>query len=115
MGMDEQFLKTAQESFNPYVPGSDTELMAPLLYSLARMVRPRTVIEFGSGYTTPFLLRTLADNAADVEVERRLLGEKTLAVIGDDPRRARWTQGMKMPMATLALPSCPTPSCHVGA
>jgi hypothetical protein len=80
MPIDAQFLQIAQAAFNPYTPGSGTEHMAPFLHSLMRMVRPRTVIEFGSGYTTLFMLRALADNAADVEAERRLLREKTLAV-----------------------------------
>jgi len=84
MALDAQFIQIAQSAFDPYVPDSGTEHMAPLLYSLARMVRPETVVEFGSGYTTLFLLRALADNAVDVDTERRLLREKTLAVFGED-------------------------------
>nr|AHB82067.1 methyltransferase [Jahnella sp. MSr9139] len=82
MPLDAQFFQIAQTSFNPHNPDSGTEHMAPLLYSLIRMVRPRTVVEFGSGYTTLFTLRALADNADDVRAERQLLREKTLAVAG---------------------------------
>lgn len=45
--------------------GMGTENAAPLLYALVRMLRPRSVLEVGLGYTTPFLLRALADAAAD--------------------------------------------------
>lgn len=37
------------------------------------------MVEFGSGYTTLFLLRALADNAADIPAERVLLQEKANA------------------------------------
>lgn len=46
-------------------PGMGTENAAPLLYSLVRMLRPRRAMEVGLGYTTPFLLRALADAEAD--------------------------------------------------
>lgn len=56
--------------------------MGPLLYSIVRMTRPEHVVEFGSGYTTLFVLKALAENVADIEVERELLHEKT-AALGD--------------------------------
>ncbi|MCH9686814.1 MAG: class I SAM-dependent methyltransferase [Deltaproteobacteria bacterium] len=46
-------------------PAMGTEHMGPLLYSLVRFCRPRRVLEIGAGYTSAFLLRGLADNAAD--------------------------------------------------
>lgn len=51
-------------------PRMGTECISPLLYSLVRMVRPATVLEVGVGYTTPFILKALADNVAAVERER---------------------------------------------
>jgi hypothetical protein len=59
-----------------------TELMAPLLHSLARSVRAERVLEVGAGLSTLFLLRALAENSADVERERSLLPAKTA---GYDP------------------------------
>lgn len=80
MAIDIPFLKIAEEAFNPFRPESGTEHMAPLLYALVRMVRPATIVEVGSGYSTLFLLRALADNAGDAEDEARLLREKSRAL-----------------------------------
>jgi predicted O-methyltransferase YrrM len=74
---DEKFVSLAREAFNPFVPSSGTEHVALLLYSLVRMARPRTVVEYGPGYTTLFLLKGLADNETDVEEERELLVQKS--------------------------------------
>lgn len=57
-------------------PRMGTELMGPLLYSLVRSTRPERVLEVGGGATSLYLLRALADNAADVERERRQLRAK---------------------------------------
>jgi hypothetical protein len=95
MSIDARFIEIAQAACNPYAPDSGTEHMAPLLYSLIRMVRPRTVVEFGSGYTTLFVLRALADNAADYGDERRLLREKTLAVAGGEDLSSLLTEDGK--------------------
>jgi predicted O-methyltransferase YrrM len=82
MVIDKNFLRIAQDAFYPYSPLSGTEHMAPLLYSLVRFARPRTVVEFGSGYTTLFILAALSENAADVKEESALLRDKT-AALGD--------------------------------
>jgi predicted O-methyltransferase YrrM len=84
MPIDESFLTAARKAYNPYTPESGTEFMAPLLYSLVRSARPRNVVEFGSGYTTLFVLRALADNRSDIEDERRLLLEKA-TLLGELP------------------------------
>jgi len=39
-----------------------TELVAPFLYSLVRMLRPTRLLEIGCGYTTPWLIKALEDN-----------------------------------------------------
>lgn len=81
-------------------PGYGTELMGPYLYSLVRSTRARTVVEVGSGYTTPFMLKALADNAADFEADVTRFRKKTdrlaAAIAGggstpatDDPERER--------------------------
>lgn len=77
MPLDANFLKTATEHFNPYSPDSGTEHVAMLLYSLVRMNRPKTVVEYGSGYSTMFVLRALADNLRDFEEEKTSLIKKT--------------------------------------
>jgi predicted O-methyltransferase YrrM len=88
MAIDLSFLQSAGQAFDPFVPAAGTEHMAPLLYSLARMVRPATVVEFGSGYTTLFLLRALADNLKDIQTERTLLREKSLALMRPEHKQA---------------------------
>jgi len=78
--LDPSFLEAVKSLLNPW---TGTELMAPLLYTLARFTRARTVLEGGSGYTTPFLAKALADNAHAIEEERRAMLEKTARYIAD--------------------------------
>ena len=73
--LDPSFLEAVKLLLTPW---TGTELMAPLLYTLARFTRVRTVLEGGSGYTTPFLAKALADNAHAVEEERRAAGRRSL-------------------------------------
>ncbi|MFT5822326.1 MAG: hypothetical protein ACI8ZM_003582 [Crocinitomix sp.] len=77
MPLDSTFLKTAYEYFDPYTPSSGTEHISILLYSMARMTRPRVVVEYGSGHSTLYILRALADNANDFEEEKASLIVKT--------------------------------------
>src|SRR5919108_2855145 len=69
-----------------------TELMGPLLYSLIRSLRPRSVVEAGMGYTSPFIAQALADNVDDfnaeiLQLEAKLqLFEKHRQVIVDHQR-----------------------------
>jgi len=58
MPLDIELLQAAEELRVP-VMGSET--VAPLLYFLVRFTRPRKVLEVGTGYTTPFIARALAD------------------------------------------------------
>ena len=78
--LDPSFLEAVKSLLSPW---TGTELMAPLLYTLARFTRARTVLEGGSGYTTPFLAKALADNAHAVEEERRAMREKTARYVAD--------------------------------
>lgn len=70
MPLDPPFLLAVEELRSPRM---GTELVAPLLYALVRSVRPASVLEVGAGYTTAFLARALADNAADDAREREEL------------------------------------------
>lgn len=74
MPLDSRFFEHVKSLF---VPGMGTENVAPLLYALARMTRPRTVLEVGLGYTTPFLAQGLADNAAEFQADRDCLRKAT--------------------------------------
>jgi predicted O-methyltransferase YrrM len=60
-----------------YVPTMGTERIAPLLYALTRFSRAENVLEIGAGYTTLFLLKALADNAADRARESAALAQRS--------------------------------------
>jgi hypothetical protein len=66
-----------RETLSPWSSSSGTAHVAPLLYNLVRMTRPRMVVEYGSGYTTPFLAQALKDNIDAFQRERGLLLEKS--------------------------------------
>lgn len=74
--MDESFLRAIAPLRQPDM---GAELMGPLLYSLVRSTRPRRLLEVGMGYTTPFLLKALADNAVDAARDREQMVAKTRA------------------------------------
>lgn len=78
MPLDSDLLKIAEEL---RVPSMGSETVAPLLYSLIRFTRPRRVLEVGTGYTTPFIARALADNVADYEQGRTQLMVKTREMV----------------------------------
>lgn len=70
MPLTAEFFRVAERL---YEPGMGTEAVGPLLYALARMTRPRTAMEVGLGYTTPFLAQGLADARAEFEADRARL------------------------------------------
>jgi hypothetical protein len=80
MPLDPRFYQAVEPL---YFSGMGTEHVAPLLYSLIRMTRPRTVLEVGLGHTTPFIAQALKDNVDEFESDRRLF-EKP---IENDERR----------------------------
>jgi hypothetical protein len=104
MPIDDAFVQIARKAYNPFSTNSGTEHMAPLLYSLVRMVRPMRVVEFGSGYTTLFVLRALADNIRDIEEERRLLREKSES-LGELPPTLKEMVRQKVPTVDAAPPA----------
>lgn len=54
-------------------PGMGTECVGPLLYALVRMRRPRRVLAVGLGYSTPFILQALVDNAMEARRDADVL------------------------------------------
>lgn len=74
-----RFMEIASAAVDTHTIHSGTEHVAFLLYTLARMNRPRVVVEYGSGYTTLFLLLALSQNAIDHLAESQALREKTPA------------------------------------
>jgi hypothetical protein len=83
VSLDEAFVTEVGQVFDPYSLRSGTSAMSAFLFALLRMTRPVTVIEDGSGYSTPFILRALMDNHLDFLEERRRLIEKTRAIWPD--------------------------------
>lgn len=65
------------------VPEMGTDVVAPLLAHLVRLLRPRRVLEVGMGYTTPFLAAELADLREVVRAEAESLAEKTRRHLSD--------------------------------
>lgn len=70
MTLDSEFYRAVERLF---VPGMGTEHVGPLLYSLVRMMRPRSVLEVGLGYSTPFLVAGLKDNIEEFRADREVL------------------------------------------
>lgn len=77
MPLNSSFFRLSERYFAPHSASSGTEHIAPLLYSLVRMTRPRSIVEFGSGYTTLFLLQAIEDNTEDALREHAALIDKT--------------------------------------
>jgi hypothetical protein len=62
MPLDGEFFRVAAPL---RVPSMGTEHVSFLLYSLILMLRPKSVLEIGAGYSTLFLSQALADAAAE--------------------------------------------------
>lgn len=93
LGFSEQFVSRVIAEITPFQHLSGTEHVAPLLYSLIRMLKPRTVVEFGSGYTTPYILQALKDNVDDFNLNQKLLKGRVVKHFSriSDPARSRLT------------------------
>lgn len=79
-------------------PEMGTEVMGPLLYQLVRFSRPRTVLEVGMGFTSPFLAQALADNHSDNLAELQSLASKTERLL---ERTAQLTSAEEVQQAQL--------------
>lgn len=73
MPLDQEFY---QKTDKLKVTGMGTEHVAPLLYSLIRMLRPRRVLEVGLGYTSPFIAQALQDNVEEYLYDKQVLEGK---------------------------------------
>lgn len=78
LGFSEEFAANVIAELTPFQHLSGTEHVAPLLYSLIRMLKPQTVVEFGSGYTTPYILQALKDNEDDFRSNLKLLKSRVV-------------------------------------
>jgi hypothetical protein len=107
MPLDIELLQVAEELRVP-VMGSET--VAPLLYFLVRFTWPRKVLEVGTGYTTPFIARALADNTADYQRSSIQLVAKSRHVLnslgnnGDPDARRRQEEQWAGAEPALAAP-----------
>jgi hypothetical protein len=90
LGFSEEFALKVISEITPFQHLSGTEHVAPLLYSLIRMLKPQTVVEFGSGYTTPYILQALKDNEDDFNFNQKILKSrvaKNFAKLSDPARK----------------------------
>ena len=71
MALDSEFFRQIECLCSP---GMGTEKMAPLLYSLICFNRPRSLLEIGAGYTTPFMAQALLDTVRDWQQEQQQSG-----------------------------------------
>jgi predicted O-methyltransferase YrrM len=67
-----------------------TEHIGPLVHTLVRMTRPKSVLEIGCGYTTIFALQALAENVREHEMSaqgpRRSLDRPEFFAVPHSPR-----------------------------
>jgi hypothetical protein len=88
-GFSGEFVDKVLSELTPFQHLSGTEHVGPLLYSLIRMLRPQNVVEFGTGFTTPFILQALKDNADDFKRHQAILKKKAakhFAELSDEKR-----------------------------
>jgi hypothetical protein len=78
MPLDGEFFRVAAPL---RVPAMGTEHVSFLLYALIMMLRPKSVLEIGAGYSTLFLSQALADAAAESQQDQLRLKKATA---GDD-------------------------------
>ncbi|MEG4293065.1 class I SAM-dependent methyltransferase [Microcoleus sp. C2C3] len=64
--LDPQFMQVVSQIEG----GFGTENVGPLLYSLIKFCRPKSVLEVGAGYSTLFILKALKDNLDGDQMER---------------------------------------------
>ena len=63
------------------------ELASPFIYSVIRLVRPRSVLEIGAGYSSAFILQAIADNLEDFRRESEVMQTQSQA---DQQDRLQW-------------------------
>jgi hypothetical protein len=122
LGFSEEFVGKVIAEITPFQHLSGTEHVAPLLYSLIRMLKPQTVVEFGSGYTTPYILQALKDNEDDFKLNRKLLKARVVkhfAKLSEPERAAMLPDDWLLDATTQEIygqePVVPIPSFYTGA
>jgi len=87
------------------VAGMGTEVVGPVLAGLVQLTRPRSLLEVGMGYTTPFLAAALAEVEEQTHAESAALAAKTRShLAGSDTLDDSWL---------LADPPLVTPDFHL--
>ncbi len=119
-GFSSDFIDHVLSELTPFQHLSGTEHVGPLLYSLIRMLRPENVVEFGTGFTTPFILQALKDNAADFKRHQSLLKKKAIKhfeALSDPQRRGldldQWWAESATQAVYGAEPILPKPSYYL--
>ncbi len=119
LGFSEEFARRVISEITPFQHLSGTEHVAPLLYSLIRMLKPQTVVEFGSGYTTPYILQALKDNEEDFKFNQRVLRERAarnFAALGQASRASMQPEDWLIDPTTQEIygqePVVPIPSFY---
>ncbi len=85
MYVSKEFLDTIKSLDSNWSMG--VELASPFLYSLIRLVRPRSVLEIGAGYSSAFMLQAIADNIEDFKREAEIMQSQPQA---DRQERLQW-------------------------
>ena len=74
-----------------FSPSMGTENVGPLLRSIIKMARPQTILEIGSGYTTPFILdaieqyeNVLNDGNLDLSYFQKPYKKPKFIIVDDD-------------------------------
>ena len=70
--INEKFNTTAKKYYNP---GMGTENMSFILFSLIKFTRPKTILEFGAGLSTFFILNALKSNIKDYNIDRKIINK----------------------------------------
>src|SRR5262245_31774502 len=65
------------------------ELASPLIYSIIRFVRPKSLLEVGAGYSSAFMLQALADTVDNFKREAEIMQGQ---VRSDQQERFQWVK-----------------------
>ena len=104
--MDKAFCEVASALISPTM---GTEVVAPLLYDLVILSRPRRILEMGGGLTSLCLLKGLTDCDALIEAERGSTAEKENKSLNREyydhsllPARMHMIDDMRHPLSTAS-------------
>tara|TARA_Y100001968_G_scaffold330034_1_gene380805 strand:+ start:1563 stop:2264 length:702 start_codon:yes stop_codon:yes gene_type:complete len=72
---DKEFIADTSDLFSPTM---GTEALAPFLYNLIMLQRPRKILEIGAGYTSMYILKALFDCDRQIKEEKNNLGSDNM-------------------------------------